>query len=88
MILRLRFLVYFSTFVTFNILANQASTSEQFWQEFGQSELVEVQQTIIRNWAAKNIILFIGDGFGISEFVAARIFQGLLIFNHLIRFFF
>ena len=50
--------------------------SADFWHKYSDEELQQVQQTVVRNWKAKNVILFIGDGFGLSEFVAARIFQG------------
>ena len=50
--------------------------SKDFWEKNNVEELSEVESIITRNWRAKNVILFIGDGFGLSELVASRIFQG------------
>ena len=48
----------------------------EFWEQNNADEIEEVQNIVTRNWQAKNLILFIGDGFGLSEFVASRIYQG------------
>ncbi len=51
------------------------SQEEIDWNERGQEEL----EAALNNWPkwkpAKNIILFIGDGLGISTLTAARFFQ-------------
>ncbi|MDX1490239.1 MAG: alkaline phosphatase [Pseudohongiellaceae bacterium] len=54
----------------------QAPASPQQWYEAGQAELSRVLEQQANTRQAKNIILFLGDGMGISTVTAARIFAG------------
>lgn len=63
----------FTTFYSVNnVFAEDAST----WIEKGEAALVAAQQITPNNQQAKNVILFVGDGMGISTVTAARIFEG------------
>jgi alkaline phosphatase len=53
-------------------LAEDANT----WIKKGQAALEAAQKVTINNKPAKNVILFVGDGMGISTITAARIFEG------------
>src|SRR6476646_596164 len=46
------------------------------WTREGWQELDARKQQQIRTGKAKNVILFVGDGMGISTLTAARIFEG------------
>jgi len=48
----------------------------QTWVKKGEAALKAVQTIKPNNKQAKNVILFIGDGMGISTITAARIFEG------------
>ena len=48
------------------------------WYKHGQSELKEMLKTFPKLRKAKNIILFVGDGMGITTVTAARIYEGQL----------
>src|SRR5690606_28278071 len=50
--------------------------SPQHWYELGQAELKRSLERETNTRQARNIILFIGDGMGISTITAARIFDG------------
>lgn len=50
--------------------------SSEFWRRDGQTALDRAKNTKIRKGKAKNIILFLGDGMGISTVTAARILEG------------
>ncbi|MEW6362345.1 MAG: alkaline phosphatase [Acidobacteriota bacterium] len=52
--------------------------SSEFWRRDGQTALDRAKNTKIRKGKAKNIILFLGDGMGISTVTAARILEGQL----------
>jgi alkaline phosphatase len=52
--------------------AEDAST----WVTKGEAALKAVQQITPNHHSAKNVILFVGDGMGISTITAARIFEG------------
>ncbi len=53
-----------------------ASETPESWFESGQAELERALQRTQNTSPAKNIILFVGDGMGISTVTAARIFAG------------
>ncbi|MGS0730060.1 alkaline phosphatase, partial [Shewanella sp. 0m-11] len=55
-------------------------TSVNQWYVDGQSRVTKAQGLSINNQsgAAKNIILFVGDGMGVSTVTAARILEGQL----------
>lgn len=54
------------------VFAEDAST----WVQKGEAALLAAQKIIPNNQRAKNVILFVGDGMGISTVTAARIFEG------------
>jgi len=62
------------------ILANQVKTSAfetpKYWIEKGQASLDKADRIANNKKKAKNVILFIGDGMGISTITASRIFEG------------
>lgn len=47
-----------------------------FWLKTGQQSLEAAEQLVANNRSAKNVILFVGDGMGISTITAARILEG------------
>lgn len=55
-----------------NSLAEDAAT----WRQDGAQALAASQHLQARSKHAKNIILFLGDGMGVSTITAARIFEG------------
>ena len=50
--------------------------SPETWQRDGWNAVDTAKKTKIRTKKAKNVILFIGDGMGVSTLTAARIFEG------------
>ena len=48
------------------------------WKKDGWSRMDEVKKHKVRSGKAKNVILFMGDGMGISTLTAARILEGQL----------
>lgn len=48
------------------------------WQRDGWNAVARAKKTKIRRGRAKNVILFIGDGMGVSTLTAARILEGQL----------
>lgn len=53
-----------------------ADESPEHWQALGQAELQRALARTPNTGPAKNVILFVGDGMGISTVTAARIFDG------------
>jgi alkaline phosphatase len=62
-------------FYTFFLIGN-AHASPELWFQAGQQSVAEAKQLIRNEKPAKNVILFLGDGMGISTITAARIFDG------------
>jgi len=64
------------------ILANQVKTTAvetpKFWIDSGKASLDKADRIANNKKKAKNVILFIGDGMGISTVTASRIFEGQL----------
>ena len=62
------------------ILANQVKTTAvetpKFWIDSGKASLDKADRIANNKKKAKNVILFIGDGMGISTVTASRIFEG------------
>ena len=56
----------------------QGPEAVQDWYEAGQRFIRDAEQLEIRARKAKNVILFVGDGMGISTLTAARILEGQL----------
>ncbi|MFT2091225.1 alkaline phosphatase [Paraglaciecola sp. 2405UD69-4] len=54
--------------------------TENQWYTDAQSKLIE-KSTVNNSFKAKNVILFVGDGMGISTLTASRIMQGQLAGN-------
>ena len=54
----------------------QTAESPETWYQAGQTELQRVLSQQANTGRAKNIILFVGDGMGISTVTAARIHDG------------
>lgn len=52
------------------------ATDANFWFQKGLKEVVDAKKIKLNNRPAKNVILFIGDGMGVSTVTAARILEG------------
>ena len=50
--------------------------SVETWKRDGWNAVDRAKRTRINNGRAKNVILFVGDGMGVSTLTAARIFEG------------
>ncbi|XP_060579729.1 alkaline phosphatase-like [Ruditapes philippinarum] len=59
-----------------NILFNNAEKDGKYWETLGISQIKKAASHVPNKNLAKNIILFIGDGMGISTVTAARILGG------------
>lgn len=69
--------------LVFLLLASLATTgaraeSREQWFAEGQAKLRELQKQKHTNRPAKNVILFVGDGMGVSTVTASRILEGQL----------
>ena len=53
-------------------------SAREFWQKQAQDELKRAKNLKPNIGVAKNVILFLGDGMGVSTVTAARILQGQL----------
>ena len=60
------------------IASGCATDSPEFWKLQGGATVAAMQQREPRPTPAKNVILFIGDGMGVSTVTAARILEGQL----------
>lgn len=60
------------------LTANAAAESPEYWQETGRQAVKEAKQLKENRRPAKNVILFVGDGMGVSTVTAARILEGQL----------
>ncbi|PPD33497.1 MAG: alkaline phosphatase [Methylomonas sp.] len=76
-------LTYWAVFLAGFLLAaadesNAGNTLEtaDFWMESGNNSIKAAEQLKPNNHHAKNVILFVGDGMGISTITAARILEG------------
>lgn len=69
---------YLTTFIPLILLMQQHAFAEDAstWVKKGQAALEAAQKITPNNKSAKNVILFVGDGMGISTITAARIFEG------------
>jgi alkaline phosphatase len=56
--------------------AEQAIETPAFWLESGQNSIKAAARLKANKGFAKNVILFIGDGMGVSTITAARILEG------------
>jgi len=50
--------------------------SAETWRRDGWNALEQAKKLKVRSGKAKNVILFVGDGMGVSTLTAARIFEG------------
>lgn len=55
---------------------SKAEESPMFWMEHGQQDLVEAMRVQPNYNVAKNLIIFVGDGMGVSTIMAARVYKG------------
>ena len=53
-----------------------AAETPKYWIEKGQKSLIDADNTANNKKTAKNVILFVGDGMGVSTITASRIFEG------------
>jgi len=61
------------------LLSNAAMAEDaQFWLNDGAASLNDSKKLVPNAKKAKNVILFVGDGMGISTVTGARIFEGQL----------
>jgi alkaline phosphatase len=56
--------------------ANNTIETPEFWLQNGQIAITDSEQLKPQKGSAKNVILFVGDGMGISTITAARILEG------------
>lgn len=56
--------------------ADNTLETADFWMESGKNSIKAAEQLKPNNHHAKNVILFVGDGMGISTITAARILEG------------
>lgn len=61
---------------TKNVVVGPETSSE--WFDAGAAKIAEIKAQVINTNKAKNVILFVGDGMGISTLTAARILEGQL----------
>ncbi len=67
------------TFVCIALLVpNLSAQTPEEWFRSGREAVVTAKQRTIRTQKAKNVILFVGDGMGVTTVTAARIFEGQL----------
>jgi alkaline phosphatase len=67
-----------SSLLTVSAVSNAETISEnpKFWLDSGKQSLADAEKLKPNENNAKNVILFVGDGMGISTITAARIFEG------------
>jgi alkaline phosphatase len=57
-------------------LAHPALAAGEPWLKAGRDEVLAVKNEVVASGRARNVILFLGDGLGISTVTAARILEG------------
>lgn len=62
--------------VSLTVSVNTQAEEASDWYQAGQQALKDARNVIPNTRRAKNIILFVGDGMGVSTVTAARILQG------------
>jgi alkaline phosphatase len=67
-----------STFAQSQPFPTKRVESAETWKRDGWNAIENAKKTKIRKGKAKNIILFIGDGMGVSTLTASRILEGQL----------
>ena len=72
--------ILFYTSCNFNLITRllRVDTEPQFWINNAEEDLNRAIANTPNTGVARNIILFVGDGMGISTITAARIFKGQL----------
>ncbi|XP_054712959.1 alkaline phosphatase, tissue-nonspecific isozyme-like [Uloborus diversus] len=55
---------------------NLEEESPTFWFEMGQEDLQDSLRVVPNTRIAKNLIIFVGDGMGVSTVMASRLYQG------------
>jgi len=59
-------------------LTKKGEESPSYWNELAKNDILKVRNREYLNHKAKNAILFIGDGMGVSTITATRIRKGQL----------
>ncbi|KAL8583355.1 hypothetical protein ACOMHN_035337 [Nucella lapillus] len=57
---------------------DQGVEDKQFWMDVGQKTLKQALEVKLDTGVAKNVILFMGDGMGVSTIMPARVYKGQL----------
>lgn len=47
---------------------------QSYWKEMGKSELAKALKKQLKSTLAKNVILFVGDGMGLTTITTSRIY--------------
>jgi len=77
-ILCFQFLTILFALVQTTPVVKEGEESPNYWNDLAKNEIYKVKSREYLNHKAKNAILFIGDGMGISTITAARIRKGQL----------
>lgn len=67
-----------STFAQTNQFPTKRTETPETWKRDGWNAIEQAKKTKLRKGKAKNVILFIGDGMGVSTLTASRILEGQL----------
>ncbi len=54
-------------------------TDAEFWNNYGTERIEKAANRRLNNNVAKNVIVFLGDGMGVTTNTAARILKGQLV---------
>lgn len=69
---------FISTVAQTNQFPTRRTETPETWKRDGWNAIEQAKKTKIRKGKAKNVILFIGDGMGVSTLTASRILEGQL----------
>ncbi|KAL1442176.1 hypothetical protein MTO96_030911 [Rhipicephalus appendiculatus] len=72
------FIVYIArtTCNPFPVPNNESEANRTYWSQLGKSQIAKNLERKLNKNRAKYVILFLGDGMGVSTVTAARIFKG------------
>ena len=59
----------------------EAQSNTQYWYQNAEDSIKRAENIILNKRRAKNVILFLGDGMGLSTITASRILKGQLAGN-------
>jgi len=77
-LLKLSILIICINFITSTPLVREGEESPNYWNELAKKDILKAKSREYLNHRAKNAILFIGDGMGVSTITASRIRKGQL----------